>query len=102
LRVDDHPDPITELRRLVALHRIYFDRGSADLRPLDDATLRRIANALVRVGDLEDQGADRSAVLAALETWAGRENLEERMRADDQVDTVVLDMLEAQSQQRGG
>jgi uncharacterized Ntn-hydrolase superfamily protein len=95
LRVDDHPDPIGELQRLVTLHHIYFDADSAELQPLDDATLRRVANALVRIDALATPDADRQVVLAALEKWAGRENLEERIRTDNQIDTIVLEMLEA-------
>jgi tetratricopeptide (TPR) repeat protein len=31
LRVDDHPEPLTELRRLVALHRAYNHMNAGDL-----------------------------------------------------------------------
>jgi uncharacterized Ntn-hydrolase superfamily protein len=93
LRVDDHPEPIAELRRLVMLHRVYFDVDDADLLPLDDALLAIVAARLVSVGALANAGADRATVLAALERWAGRENLEERLRSDGQIDSVVLEML---------
>jgi uncharacterized Ntn-hydrolase superfamily protein len=93
LRVDDHPQPIAELRRLVMLHRVYFDLDDADLQPLDDALLAVIAERLVATGDLPDPDADRPTILAALDRWAGRENLEERLRTDGQIDSVVLEML---------
>lgn len=93
LRVDDHPEPIAELRRLVMLHRVYFDLDEADLQPLDDALLQRIAVDLVSLGHLSSADAARERVEAALDHWAGIENLEERIRTDGQVDSVVLEML---------
>lgn len=93
LRVDDHPAPIAELRRLVMLHRVYFDLDDTDLQPFDDGLLARVAADLVAAGALDDRDADRAAVESALEAWAGAENLEERLRADGQIDSVVLEML---------
>lgn len=93
LRVDDHPSPIAELRRLVMLHRVYFDLDDADLQPFDDGLLARVAADLVTIGALDDGDAGRVAIEAALEAWAGTENLEERLRADGQIDSVVLEML---------
>ena len=95
LRVDDHPAPITELRRLATLHRVYFDIDNAELLPLDNERLASIAGQLRQIGSLPDTNPDRASILAALASWAGRENLEERLRADDQIDRVVLDMLDA-------
>jgi uncharacterized Ntn-hydrolase superfamily protein len=95
LRVDDHPTPLTELRRLVALHRVYFDIDNADLLPLNDERIATIAEHLQRIGSLATGDTDRATVLAALERWAGRENLEERLRSDDQIDRVVLEMLDS-------
>src|SRR6266700_1306490 len=38
LRVDDHPDPVTELARLLGLHELYFGKpDSASLLPLEPA-----------------------------------------------------------------
>jgi len=93
LRVDDHLEPIAELRRLMLLHRVYFDLDDADIQPLDDALLRVIAGQLVALGMLESGDAERSSVEEALGRWAGRENLEERLREDGQIDSVVLEML---------
>jgi uncharacterized Ntn-hydrolase superfamily protein len=93
LRVDDHPAPLGELRRLVMLHRVYFDLDDVDLLPLVDVHLAAVARNLLDLGALADPEAGRPAILAALARWAGVENLEERLRADDQIDSVVLEML---------
>lgn len=95
LRIDDHPSPIEELRRLVMLHRVYFDLDDADLEPLDDGMLSVVASHLATIGYLDNPGAARSEIDAALARWAGRENLEERIRDDNQIDSVVLQMLVA-------
>ena len=92
LRVDDHPRPIAELRRLVDLHRVYFRPDEAELVPLDDELRLTIRRQLEATGELE-AGADERAVVAALERFAGRENLEERLRDDGQIDSVILEFL---------
>ena len=93
LRVDDHPTPIVELRRLVLLHRVYFDIDEADLVPFDELRLSYVAGRLTRLGLLPAATTERVAVEAALRRWAGQENLEERLRADGQLDSVVLEWL---------
>jgi uncharacterized Ntn-hydrolase superfamily protein len=115
LRVDDHPDPVPELRRLLDLQRLYFDRPDpADLVALDEslaAEIRRRLEAL-RVGP-----AGRAAIFpseagrpligeprplprgwddawqTALINWMSVENLEERAAAPGWIDPRVLDHL---------
>lgn len=100
LRVDDHPRPIAELRRLVMLHRVYFQLDEADLVPLDPPLLRHIGEQLQRLGYLTSAEAHEQATLTALERFASVENLEARFRTDGQVDTVLIEFLEARSQGR--
>jgi len=51
LRVDDHPDPIGELGRILDLQRLYLDRPDvADLIPLDAALAAELRAALERLG----------------------------------------------------
>jgi uncharacterized Ntn-hydrolase superfamily protein len=89
LRVDDAPDPIGELQRMLGLHDLYFgSTPEADLLPLDD-TLKTEAAAL-----LATAGFDSGDVAADLYAWMGRENYEERWH-DGAIDPVVLDMLRA-------
>jgi uncharacterized Ntn-hydrolase superfamily protein len=94
LRVDDAPEPIAELRRLVNLHRVYFNIDDAEYEILDDAMLARVRENLARTGHLpSDADSSREETLNALARFAGAENLEERLRHDDRIDTVVLDFL---------
>jgi len=82
LRVDDHPDPVTELQRLYSIHDLLFGRTPEDrLIPLEQVTAE-VTELLAKVG----YGGD---VDSGLRTWAGMENLEERLY-DGRIDPVVL------------
>jgi uncharacterized Ntn-hydrolase superfamily protein len=87
LRVDDHPRPLEELRRLVGLHEELFGKTpDSEWVDVDDDLASELRERLVRLGyegDLED----------ALEAWAGRENLEERVQGADRLDPIVLEKL---------
>lgn len=51
LRVDHHDDPIGELGRHLALHRLYLDRPAVeDLAPIDEALAAELVMLLRRVG----------------------------------------------------
>jgi uncharacterized Ntn-hydrolase superfamily protein len=94
LRVDDHPDPVPELVRLRTLHTLYFERPDpADCVALDAPLATEVAGLL---GAVEHAPADssRAALEAALASWAGMENLEERL-VPGRLDPVVLEHLRA-------
>ena len=51
LRVDDHPDPIAELGRLLDLHRLYLDRPTVEeLTPIDAGTAVELRRDLDQLG----------------------------------------------------
>ena len=82
LRVDDHAQPIAELRRLTEVHAMLFGKTpAADWIPVDDALRSEIATRLASLGH------------ETLADWAGIENLEERVKGDDRIDPVVLATL---------
>ena len=81
LRVDDHPSPVPELRRLLDLHRLYFGAPDpATLLPLEGALAAEVAELLDTLG------------YQRLEDWAGVENYEERL-VDGRIDPLVLGKL---------
>jgi uncharacterized Ntn-hydrolase superfamily protein len=87
LRIDDHPDPVPELARLLELHRLYFDApDEAALLPLEGPLAEEVGALLGRAGH---RGV---SVDKALESWAGVENFEERMRPG-KIDPLVLQRL---------
>src|SRR5919197_1311108 len=88
LRVDDHPAPIEELRRIYETHDLLF--GSTpreEWLEVDEQLALELRERLTELGygdsDLEH----------AFLTWAGAENLEERVRGIDRIDPVVLEEL---------
>ena len=82
LRVDDHPAPIDELRRLYALHERLFGRTPRDeWLPLEGALADEVRDSLERLG------------FASLDDWAGVANLEERVDGNEAIDPVVLTAL---------
>jgi uncharacterized Ntn-hydrolase superfamily protein len=98
LRVDDHPQPIVELGRLLEMHALLFlPSDPADLLPIDAALAAELQARLARTGDYQGAptGVYDAATRAALESYAGRENLEERLQPDARIDRKVLDYLRA-------
>jgi uncharacterized Ntn-hydrolase superfamily protein len=89
VRVDDHPDPVTELARLLELHTLYFERP-------DPATLIELS------GPLRDEVRERLAAAGytaevldeALASWADVANLEMRV-VPGAIDPLVLAHLRA-------
>jgi uncharacterized Ntn-hydrolase superfamily protein len=51
MRVDQHDDPISELGRVLAFQRLYYDRPDpADLAPLDEGTATELRSLLTALG----------------------------------------------------
>ena len=87
LRVDDHDQPLAELRRLYKLHDELFGSTPADewieVTPGMTADLTERLARLGFEGDLAD----------TLPRWAGNANLEERVDGVERIDPVVLEAL---------
>jgi uncharacterized Ntn-hydrolase superfamily protein len=82
LRVDDHPTPVEELRRLYRMHTLLFGKTARDeWIGVDDELRAEIRNRLATLG------------YERLEDWAGVQNLEERVDGEDAIDPVVLEEL---------
>jgi uncharacterized Ntn-hydrolase superfamily protein len=85
LRVDDHPAPVDELRRLYEMHDLLFGATpEEEWVPVDDTLARELRERLARLG-YEDESLE-----AAFTSWVGTENLEERAKGVDRIDPVVL------------
>ena len=89
LRVDDHPQPVTELARLYGIHSLLFGKTQReDWLPVDDTLRGELTERLAHLGYTGD--LDRT-----LTEWAGIENLEERVDGAERIDPVVLAELRA-------
>lgn len=91
LRVDDHPAPVTELARLLEMHTLYFERPDpATLLDLDGPVGAEVRERLAAAG--HPAGPSLAELDVALASWAGIENLEERI-VPGRIDPLVLDQL---------
>jgi len=95
LRVDDHPQPMEELARLLSLHRLFFNRPSSTPRELSGDDIRWLQQVLSNEGYLAAQpnGEWDAATERALEALFGVENLEERWLTGPRMDPVAWDHL---------
>ena len=93
LRVDDDPEPVAELVRLVELHDLYFCRPDPEtLLDLDEELRQEVTSALRALDyDPEPEGFE-----PAFERWVGTENFEERYVAG-KIDPRVLEHLRRQA-----
>src|SRR5829696_5788884 len=85
LRVDDHPAPIEELRRIYVMHDLLFgETPEEDWLEVDEQIALELRE---RLDALRYGGEDLER---ALLDWAGTENREERGKGIDRIDPVVL------------
>jgi uncharacterized Ntn-hydrolase superfamily protein len=86
LRVDDHPRPLEELRRIFGIHQELFVRTPREKWiAVDDGLRKEIEDRLTVLG------------FERLEDWAREENLETRVDGEDEVDPFVLERLRRKS-----
>jgi uncharacterized Ntn-hydrolase superfamily protein len=92
LRVDDHPDPVQELRRLYGIHVLLTGTTPEEQKlPLDGELAAEVRGLLARAGYPSDAGDD--GLLVALRAFVGTENLEARWWLGERLDPVVLSHL---------
>jgi uncharacterized Ntn-hydrolase superfamily protein len=84
LRVDDHPTPIDELKRIHHMHDLLFgETPKEEWLEVDEQLAAELAERLDALGY-------DGPLAEAFGTWAGTENLEERVDGVDRIDPVVL------------
>jgi uncharacterized Ntn-hydrolase superfamily protein len=98
IRVYDAEDPIKELERLYALHRLHFFVSEpGDLVPISPEIVRQLEPILLRepVGQTQKylaraQGTANQSFLEALRNFMYWENYDVRVRMDGKIDKIVL------------
>jgi uncharacterized Ntn-hydrolase superfamily protein len=99
IRVYDAPDPIAELERLLALHKLhFFPSEPQDLLPITPEIVARLEPILLAepAGQPQKwlarkQGTANQQFLEALKNFMYWENYDVRVRMDGKIDKVVLD-----------
>jgi len=91
LRVDEHERPLEELRRIYVMHQAIFGRTPPmQWLDVDEQLAEELRDRLRRLGYDGD-------LAKAFFTWAGNENLEERIDGVERIDPVVLEELRRQT-----
>jgi uncharacterized Ntn-hydrolase superfamily protein len=98
IRVYDAPDPIAELERLLALHKLhFFPSRPEDLLPITPAVVAELEPILLREPVHQPdkwlkskQGTVTPTFLEALKNFMYWENYDVRVRMDGKIDRVVL------------
>ncbi len=96
LRVDDHPQPIEELKRLLNLHQLYLGKTKPDDVLAIDAKIARELQGMMQERGYysgEISGEWNAATQKAFREFAGVENLEDRLLDGARIDRVVLGFL---------
>lgn len=95
LRVDDHPAPVDELRRLLSLHDLYFPHpDSLSFVDIDASLATELRGLLAARGYGASASGEYDATLRdALFAFVGTENLEERWYEGPRIERRVLEEL---------
>lgn len=90
LRVEDHPHPIEELARVLAVYQLYFSPvDPRDAMTLEGAVLDEVARSLTRLGYLREG----TGVGDALQAFYNTENFEDRVHGPGLIDRPVFNFL---------
>ena len=96
LRVDDHPEPLKELRRLVGIHRLIFCPGDPDRRiRLEGPIVKRVQRCLTAAGVYRgpENGILDSETIRVLEQFMIRENMASRIQEEPWLDGDVYEYM---------
>ena len=99
LRVDDHPAPIDELKRLLDLHHLYLGKTDPkDVLVIDAAIGRELQAMMFKRGYYAGKidGNWNEASEKAFRDFAGVENVEDRLVEGAFIDRIVLEFLRKQ------
>jgi uncharacterized Ntn-hydrolase superfamily protein len=92
LRVDDHGDPVSELRRLYGIHILLTGTTPEEQKlPLEGELADEVRDLLARAGYPSEPGEE--GLGSALRAFVGTENLEARWWLGERLDPVVLEHL---------
>ena len=93
LRVDDHPSPIKELKRIYHLHQLYFKESDVGRVVLLEGEIHdEVERELTRLG----YGKEKQSLYQNLKDYLHTENFEMREQDENYIDLDVLDYMKKQ------
>jgi uncharacterized Ntn-hydrolase superfamily protein len=93
LRVDDHPSPIKELKRIYLMHQLYFKESEPGrVVLLEGEILDEVERELTRLG----YAKERQSLHQSLKDYLHTENFEMREQDENYIDLDVLDYMKKQ------
>ncbi|WP_079506697.1 DUF1028 domain-containing protein [Mesobacillus jeotgali] len=97
LRVDDHPDPITELIRIYGLQQLYFAKAKPEnVVGVEGKVRETVIQHLKRLDYLKADPVDDAELHKALTAYIHTENFEEREQEKGKIDLEVLEFMKNQ------
>ncbi|MBM7694176.1 putative Ntn-hydrolase superfamily protein [Peribacillus deserti] len=91
LRVEDHPEPITELIRIYNLHQLYFAPSKAEnIVKIEGDIKSELTQQLRRLNYIKEDTANDEQLYKALTAYLHTENFEGREQPEGQLDLEVL------------
>jgi uncharacterized Ntn-hydrolase superfamily protein len=94
LRVDDNPQPIEELARILEIHKLYSFKPLPDeILPIDAKLGAQLAELLAKAREIPAGRPFDDNARKALVSFMHRENLEDRVRDDGCIDRQTLEYL---------
>jgi uncharacterized Ntn-hydrolase superfamily protein len=101
VRVDDHPDPITELQRIFDLYSITLleREDPKDRHPLKGELVSEVQNILKKQGYYKGKvdGEKNKETVAALKSYYNINNFENKWRNDGSIWGSILEYMRAQA-----
>ena len=97
LRVDDHPEPITELIRIFGLQQLYFAKAKPEnVVAIEGEVKETVIQHLKRLDYLKAEPSTDEELHKALTAYIHTENFEEREQEKGKIDLEVLEFMKNQ------
>lgn len=101
LRVDDHEEPVQELKRLLKLHQLYFEPTlPEDVVELEEPLAKELEKLLYENGHLQRELTDHEDLLDAVQSYHLIENFDERVQQRGKIDRKVVEYLRMTASKR--
>lgn len=101
LRVDDHEEPVNELKRLLELHQLYFQKPKKeDILPIADELKASLTVNLKKLEYIKSENPTDEELFEAVLSFHLIENFDERVLEKGMIDRKVVDFIQEKANQK--